>query len=170
MRLVYGQDRDVAHWVCERVPHLAERIAHFPYGEVLGPATAIGVVSEDGRMLAGVIYHSFDPFVRSIEISCASDGPRWGNREVFRSLLRYPFGQLQCQRCTAVTPRKATSTRRFLEGLGFKREGSARRGFGSDNAIIYGLLVEEWEAHPLNRPWRERLDGQEKRALAAAAA
>ena len=162
MSLLLGRDADVAHWVCERIPHLALRIPHLEYGQVLGPAAAIGVLDPAGRMMAGVIYHGYDPFTGSIEISCAADGARWGNRETFRALLRYPFEQIDCQRVSAVTPRRGTRTRHFLEGLGFKREGSIRRGFGDDNAIIYGLLSEEWAAHPINRPRRHgELNGQE---------
>lgn len=171
MNLLLGHDADVAHWVTERIPYAAVRIPYFDRGQVLGPNVAIGVVSEDGRLLAGVVYHNHDPFVRSIEVSCASDGARWGNREVFRALLRYPFDQLQCQRVTATTPRKATSTRRFLEGLGFQREGSLRRAFGDDNAIIHGLLAEDWANGRFCQPRRGALgDGQEVRTEAAAAA
>lgn len=144
MKLLFGHDADVTHWVTERIPHAAVRIPYFERGQVFGPAVAIGVLDKGGQLVAGVVYHNHDPFVRSIEVSCAADSPRWGSRQTFGSLLRYPFGQLQCQRVTAATPRKSTSTRRFLEGLGFKREGSVRLGFGNDNAIIYGLLAEEW--------------------------
>lgn len=173
MRLLFEHDRAVCHWVAERIPYLRPRIPYFEPGMVLGPASAIGVLGHDGALVAGVVYHNYDPFCRVIEISCASE-PRsgWLTREVARSLLRYPLGQLGCQRCTAVTPRKSTSTRRFLEGLGFRREGSARRGFGDDNAILYGLLAEDWAAHPINRPHRSRAavaDGQEILESAASA-
>lgn len=172
-RLVFGQDAAVAHWTAQRIPHVAWRIPEVGFGQAFGPSAAIGVADEQDHLLAGVVFHNWDSHHRVIDISCASDGPRWFSREIARSVLRYAFAQIQCQRLTAVTPRKATSTRRFLEGLGFKREGSARRGFGDDNAIIYGLLAEDWAAHPINRPRAEReglTDGQEIRALAAAGA
>lgn len=145
-RILYGHDLDVAHWVAERIPHMRERIPYFEPGMVFGAPAAMGVLDEDGRMIAGVVFHNYDPFVANIEVSCAAESPRWGNRETFRTILRYAFDQINCRRITAVTPRRATSARQFLEGLGFKREGSARFGFGTDNAIIYGLLSEEWAA------------------------
>ncbi len=173
-RILYGHDADVIHWVCERVPYLAIRIPYFDRGAVLGPAVGLGVLDDDGRLIAGVVFHGYDPFVKSIEVSCAADSPRWGNRETFRELLRYPFSQIQCQRCTAATPRKATSTRRFLEGLGFVREGSIRLGFGDDNAIVYGLLCTDWENGRFCRPRhseRGGLEGEQKiRTLGAASA
>lgn len=155
LSILFGQSEDVAHWVCERIPYLKERIPYFTYGKVLGEAQALGVVDAEGAMLAGVVFHNWDPFAGNMEVSCAAGSPRWGNREIFRAILRYPFSQAQCTRLTALTPRRvaagATSPRRFLEGLGFQREGSIRRAFGQDNGILYGLLREEWEAHPLNR-------------------
>lgn len=154
MNLLLGHDAEVIHWVCERIPHLASRIPYFDKGAVLGPAVGIGVLGAGGELIAGAIFHGYDPFVRAIEVSCAAATPRWGNRETFRAILRYPFDQLQCVRISAVTPRSATSTRRFLEGLGFRREGSIRRGFGSDNAIVYGLLREEWLEGRFCRPVR----------------
>lgn len=160
MNLLHGHDADVTHWVCERIPHLAIRIPYFERGQVLGPAVALGVVDETG-IIAGVVFHGYDPFVKSIEVSCAATSPRWGNRETFRSLLRYAFDQCKVQRVTACTPRRATSSRRFLEGLGFQREGSIRRGFGDDNAILYGLLVEDWASGRFCAPRRVLTDEQE---------
>ena len=167
--LVVGEDAAVTHWTCERIPHLALRIPYSPPGMVLGPTSAIGVT--DGQhMLAGIVFHGYDPYVQSIEVSCAAEDRRWANREVFRAVLRYPFAQLDCQRVTAATPRRATSTRRFLEGLGFRREGSIRRGFGDDNAIVYGLLREEWLEGRFCCPRGALTDGEEKRPTAPSGA
>lgn len=151
MRLLFGHDADVTHWVCEHVPHLAVRIPYFERGQVLGLAAAIGVLDARGEMVAGVVFHAYDPFVRSMEVSCAAVTPRWGNRETFRAILRYPFEQCKVVRLSAATPKRSTSPRRFLEGLGFRREGAIRRGFVDDTAILYSLLAEDWAAHPLNR-------------------
>lgn len=155
MRLLYGHDAEVTHWVCSHIPHLAERIPYFELGQVLGPSAAIGVLNRAGDLVAGVAFHGYDPFVKAVEVSCAATDPRWATRSNVRAIMRYVWETAGCQRCTAVTPRRsppgATSPRRFLEGLGFQREGSIRRGFGSDNAIVYGLLREEWEQGRFNR-------------------
>lgn len=174
MNLLYGHDADVIHWVCTHIPHLAVRVPYFDKGAVLGPAVGIGVLSPAGDLIAGTVFHGYDPFVKAMEVSCAAITPRWGNREVFGAILRYPFETADCQRLTAVTPRRspegATSPRQFLEGLGFKREGSIRRGFGSDNAIVYGLLREEWLEGRFCRPRRGVAGGQEIRPDAPACA
>lgn len=144
MRLLFDHDRTVADFVARLIPHMAVRVNDFGFGEVFGVGAAIGVLNDRQNLVAGVVFHNYDPYVHSIEVSCAATSKVWAETDIVRAILRYPFVQLGCQRCTAVTPRKATSPRRFLESLGFKREGSVRRGFGDDNAIVYGLLREEW--------------------------
>lgn len=169
MNLIFGRDAEVAHWVAERIPYLAVRIPYFQKGMMLGPCAAIGVANEFGEPLAGVIYHAHDPFVRGMEVSCASTGARWANREVFRALLRYPFEQCNIRRLGAATPKRSTSPRRFLEGLGFRREGSLRYAFGDDSAILYGLLAEEWAAGRFCQPRGALRDVQEEPYAAACA-
>jgi RimJ/RimL family protein N-acetyltransferase len=145
MRLILDQSEDVAAWVAARIPQMAGA-ADF------GPATAIGVASEDGRALGGVVFHGYQPRFRNIEVSFASETPRWLTRNLIRQILAYPFDQLACQRLTAITPKKARAARAFLERFGFKREGVVRRGFGDDDAIVSGLLKGEWE----RSRWQDR--------------
>ena len=137
MRLVW-QDPDVAAWVAARIPQM-EGAGDF------GPCQAVGVVSESGEALGGVVFHNWQPRFKNIEVSFASASPRWLSRNLIRGILSYPYAQLGCARITAVTPRRATSARRFLDVFGFRREGLVRRGFGTDDAVISGLLRTEWE-------------------------
>jgi RimJ/RimL family protein N-acetyltransferase len=139
MRLVLGRDADVAEWV-------GRRIAHVGSGAAFGPCAAIGVATEDGSLIGGVVFSNWQPACRSIEASFASETPRWLTRRIIGGILAYPFGQLGCQRMTAITPRKARAARRFLDAFGFKREGLVRKGFGDDDAVISGMLKREWEA------------------------
>lgn len=155
MNLLFGQDAFVAAWVAQRIDHVSS-------GEDFGPCAAIGVMSSEGLMLGGVVFNNYRPRYRDIEVSFAAEATaeirdratrertrqvsaaRWLTRPIICGLLSYPFAQLNCQRITGVTPRKATSARRFLDHFGFKREGLVRRGFGDDDAVISGLLREEW--------------------------
>jgi RimJ/RimL family protein N-acetyltransferase len=151
MRLVLGQDALVAHWVALHIPQLAEHARANPNLLMFGSCAAIGVADAAGQLVGGVVYHNYSPITRNIELSFASTTPKWLTRSLIRALLSYPFDQLGCNRITGVTPRRATSARRFLDKFGFKREGVVRRGFGNDHAIISGLLRKEWEAHPIFR-------------------
>ena len=142
MHLVFNDDANVAAWVAARIPHMN--------GEAFPPSTAIGVVDEDGQALGGVVFTNHYPAFGSIEASFASASPRWLTKSLITAILSYPFAQLDCQRVTTITPLKATSARVFLEVFGFKREGVIRRGFGSDDAVISGLLRKEWDRSPFN--------------------
>lgn len=144
-----GQDADVARWVADRIPHMG------PAGS-FGACAAIGVVSEAGEPLAGVVFNNWLPDWGNIEASFASVSSRWLTKSLIRGIMHYPFGQLGCQRVTALTPRLARPARRFLDTFGFKREGLIRKGFGSDDMVVSGLLKDEW----LNSRWM-RQRGQE---------
>jgi RimJ/RimL family protein N-acetyltransferase len=156
MKLLFGSDLFVADWVAQRIPSAARRMHESELGQAFGPATAIGVVDSRGELVGGLVYHAYDKWCRSIELSCAATTGRWLTREIVCALLRYPFDQLSCVRVTCVTPRRATSVRRFLQHLGFKREGLVRRGFGNDDAIILGLLRNEWRRSRWVQPLAER--------------
>ena len=145
MRLVLGRDAWVGGWVARLIPHVGT-------AEAWGPYAAIGVESEEGEPLGGVVFSGYQPAYRSIEVSFASASPRWLTRPIICAMMRYPFDQLGCQRLTAVTPRRNKPARRFVEVFGFKREGLVRRGFGDDDAVISGLLRREWDASRWARP------------------
>jgi RimJ/RimL family protein N-acetyltransferase len=138
MRIVLGRDPEVADWVARRIPHVGS-------GAAFGPCAAIGVEAEDGALLGGVVYSNWQPACRSIEASFASAAPRWLTRRIIGGILSYPFDQLDCQRITALTPRRAKAARRFLDAFGFRREGLVRLGFGDDDAVVSGMLRREWE-------------------------
>lgn len=163
MRALYGQHEAVADWVAAHIPKMAEPMRSAPYGLAFGPSKAIGVVNEAGELVGGVVFHNWQPTFRSIELSFAASSRRWLTQTIVGELLRYPFDQLDCQRVTGFTPRKATSARRFLDRFGFKREGLVRRGFGDDDAIISGLLRKEWQRSKWARPLPERLTERARR-------
>lgn len=131
-----------------------------------GPCFGFGIVGEDGWPLGGAVYHNYHPEYRSIEISFATATKRCLTRQIIREILSDPFARLDCQRVTAVTPRLARPAREFLERIGFKREGLIRKGFGTDHAVVYGLLKSEW----LSSKWmKDRALGQVRTDPASAA-
>lgn len=143
MRLAIGYDREVAHWVGSMLPHIGD-------GDAFGPCAAIGVINDAGQAVAGIVFNNHIERYRCIELSMASIDPRWVTRSVLTGILAYPFEQLGCVRVTTITPRKNKRALTFNRKLGFKQEGIVRRGFGSQDAIICGLLAKEWRESPFN--------------------
>ena len=140
MHLVLDQDAGVAAWVAQRIPQMADCDLQNPFG----PSIGVGVVSEDGVPLGGVVFHDWQPRFKTVQASFAADSHRWLTRRILVGILSIPFDQWGCQRINALTPKRNKAARKFLDTFGFKREGCARLGFGDDDAIISGLLKRDW--------------------------
>ena len=156
MRLVTGKDALVAKWVELHIPSMLG-------GAGFGPCTAIGVVNANEQPVAGVVFHDYQPHLRSVQISCAAETPRWLTKKLAGLIMAYPFSQLGCTRVTAITPSGTkASASRFLERFGFVREGVIRKGLGDSDAVIWGMLDTDWAASKFNVA--SIVDGQEKHA------
>lgn len=141
MRLVFGEDQHVAQWTANRIPAMAGS----PFAP---PFTAIGVADDAGAPLAGVVYSNYNPVAGVIEVSMAAASPRWARRGVIRALLHYPFKQLAVQKVFAVLPSTNTRALRFIEGIGFRREGVLARQFGhrpNVHAVIVRMFSEDYD-------------------------
>jgi len=130
--LVHGLDDLVGEWVARRIPAVGT-------SEGWRPFRAIGV-AEGRRLIAGAVFHAYSG--PDIQISFAAESARWATRSNIAGILDYPFS-IGCSRVTALCERKNKRVRKLLEGIGFKMEGVARRGFGRQDAMIYGLLSED---------------------------
>lgn len=58
--------------------------------------TTLGVM-EEGRLLAGVVYHNYSPEAGVIELSAAATSKRWLTRPVLKAMFGYPFDEIGCQ-------------------------------------------------------------------------
>ncbi len=142
MRLLLDQDAMVGGWVAERLPEAMRTVI------ATEPFRAFGVVDAGGELAGGVIYHGYRQQERSIEMSCAASRARWLTQGILRALFGYAFVNNGCQRVTAWVAGSNARSRRLLGGLGFRQEGVMRRALGEDDAVVFGLLEEEWRAGP----------------------
>lgn len=135
--LIYGHDRAIAEWVLERVPERPD----------FGPCVAIGVPNKDHtRLIAGVVYHFYQPHHGVIELSMAAESPMWARHDVISELLAYPFKQLGCYKvftCTDIANEKAL---RVNYHIGFTREAVLAHQFGKNrHCVICRLLQPEYD-------------------------
>lgn len=121
----------VVEWVQARVPH-----CHSGFG----PAAGIGV-ERDGQIIAGMVYHEYRKAYGTVQMSTAAIGP-WATRETLRVMFDYPFNQLRCQKIWAVVAARNRKGRVYAEKIGCEQEGYMKRGLGSDDAVLYGMLRE----------------------------
>lgn len=131
MSLLIGHDAAVADWVAA---NLGITIAP--------PYAAIGVLDDGGRLAGGAVFTGWD----GANIDVTVYGPRAVSRAALRAAFAYVFVQLRCQRLTARCRRSNVVSRRFMERLGFKHEGTQRRYWGptrDHDAMLYGMTRDE---------------------------
>ena len=131
MRVV--ADDSLTSWLEERIDHYTTQ----------SDTRIMAVLGDDDEVLAVAAYYNWSQHYRSIDVSFAADTPKWGTRHIMRSLITYPFEQLDCVRVTALVMATNHRARRLCEAVGFIEEGVARQGFHPDDAVIYGLLKSE---------------------------
>ena len=126
----FDRQEEMARWVQEKIG--CEAFQNY---------AAIGW-EEDGRLIAGVVYHDYLPKQKAITASIAGEG-RWATKRSLNGFFRYPFMQLQVNRITvcvrADNPRALDMDRR----LGFVEEGRLRLGYGDADMIVFGMLKHE---------------------------
>jgi len=137
--LLLDAQNDVAQWVAYRIPHIQT-------AENLGDFFAIGVLDSKGGVMAGIVYNNYRG--SNIELQFASENPKWATPQNIGLLLSYPFDHVGVPRVTSVVNKRNRRIRRFLEGIGFKNEGTLRNCLllpdgKLENAIIYGMIRRE---------------------------
>lgn len=153
MRLILNSPAEVSAWVAARIPQMGGQ----PFS---GVTWAIGVEAENGKPLGGVVFTNHIPAWRTIEISFASDSPRWLTKRMISGIMAYPFDQLGVQRLTSVTPKKNKAARAFIDAFGFRREGCCWRALGTDDAIISRLSRRDWAESRFNVRRRQPIPDQ----------
>lgn len=124
--------------------------------------TTIAFLERGVGIIACAMFHNYRN--TDIEMSFAAEpgtGHKWGQRDLINMVLRYPFDQLGCNRCTMIIRKDNKRARHTAQRLGFKQEGKLRNAdVDGQDMFIYGLLPGE------NR--FERVEnGQEKQSEAA---
>jgi RimJ/RimL family protein N-acetyltransferase len=137
VRVLCGHDADVAEWVASRIPHVGK--------DGFGPCAAIGVVSLQGVLMAGVVFHDYQESFGTVQLSCAAETPRWASRNVVRAILHYPFVQRGLNKIWTATPHENERAIRFNKGIGFRPEATLRHQFGPKrHAVVCSMLRSEY--------------------------
>tara|TARA_Y100001973_G_C5203922_1_gene339935 strand:+ start:3665 stop:4093 length:429 start_codon:yes stop_codon:yes gene_type:complete len=135
--LLYGHDAEVAEWVFENIPHLGN-------GD-FGPCAAIGVLSKKHEIVAGVVYHDYQPDYLTIQLSMASVTPFWAKPDNIKGLLTYPFHQLGVNKIWTATPHESERVIKFNRHLGFTQEAVLAHHFGPKrHAVICRMLKPDF--------------------------
>lgn len=82
-----------------------------------GNCATMGVI--DGKtLIAGMVFHNFNPECGTIELSGAATSRRWLTRAVFNAMFGYAFDQCGCQMLVARHSEHNTRLRRMWSAVG----------------------------------------------------
>ena len=137
LRYVFGHDEAVATFVTQLIPHNA--------GRDMGRVKTIGVIDEDGRLIAGIVYGNWDPRAGVIEIAAAAISPRWLTRRTIELMYRYAFEAAGCQMVVQRTPADNERLLRQLAVGGYNFYLVPRLLGRNRDCVIATLTKEAWE-------------------------
>lgn len=140
---VYGREDIIAPWVASMIPELRTSF---------GPCAAIGVVDDEGSIIAGAVYHDYMPHAGVVQMSVAAlPHSGWLTRETIRRCWSFPFQYLQCQMIIMVVPYEQERILRQLAVGGFAFVQMPRLMGRNRHAVIATLTEEDWAKNPLYR-------------------
>jgi len=131
---VFGQKEFVAKWMAGRIPGM-EIDDGLSY-------EAIGVCSDKGELIAGVLFNHYTGHDISMHIA-ALRGRLWATPGVISTIFGYPFNQLQCRRVTGFVSARNVATIAFDKKAGFVEEGRLRDATPEGDMIILGMTRNE---------------------------
>lgn len=122
-------------------------------GERLGctftpPYEAVAILDDSDQIRGAVVFNDYAD--SNIEMTCV--GRNWLTPQVAHDLARYCFDTLKCHRVTMRTRKSKRDVRAMILRLGAKQEGTLRRWYGNEDAIIYGLLKDECRFYKGQKP------------------
>jgi len=157
MQYVYGHDEAVANFTAALIPHVGDR--------GFGPhIKAMGVIDEDGKLIAGVVFHNYDPDAGIIEISGAALDKRWITRETIARIYQYPFLFCGCQMVIQRVPADSENVLRILAAYGYTFIKIPRLFGRERDGVLCTLTYEDWIDNKFNKRFRHYLPEQQEAA------
>ena len=130
-RILISEDDRVVPWVGSRVEE-----------DQFGQCSSIGL-EENGELIAGVVYNMYTGISVSMHVA-AVPTRRWLDRSFLYICFITPFKYMSCNRVTGLVRSDNALCIRFVEKLGFKKEGEMRQACDDgSNMMIYGMLKNE---------------------------
>jgi hypothetical protein len=152
---VYGYDEIVARFVAQLIPSCRER--GFPQA-----SKAIGII-KGVELIAGVVYHNYEPEAGIIEISGAAlPGYQWVTRETLKRSYVYPFLTCGVQMIVQRTPAEDERLLGMLAALNYSLI-KVPRMFGRDkDGVLCCLTYEAWVESKINKRFKFHLADPEQ--------
>lgn len=141
MRLLFGHSKEVAAFVASLIPGMARGF---------GNCQAIGIIDGDGALVAGLVYHNWEPEAGIIELSGAAIVRHWCGRHVMQFMYDYPFVDCGCQMLVQRNSAKNEHLNRQNRRMGYNEIRIPRGKGRNEDLIVFTFTDDQWAAHPLN--------------------
>lgn len=113
-------------------------------GVKLHPETQYIAHQISGKIATAVGFSNYRPD-SDIELTVATEGKGLKSAmELIRAVFAYVFDQSNCRRCTVRISERNEKSIKLATRLGFKVEGRLRQGFGDADALVFGLLRDDF--------------------------
>lgn len=115
-----------------------------------GPFCSMAVGDE--RLVAGVVYHNYQPEECTIEISCGATIKRWMTRDIIYAAISMPFDELECQALVARHAVDNYASRHIWKSLGAKEYIIPRLRGKDEPAEVVAILTDDaWNVSQFNK-------------------
>ena len=152
MRPLYHDDERVARFVADLIPH-----CHRGFGK----CRALGVTTNQGWLVAGIVYHNWDQEAGIIEMSGASITPRWLTRPILNAMHDYPFFPepvgAGCQMAVMRVPADNERLLRQLAEYGYTFINFPRLFGRHRDGVICHLTDDAWINSKFNKRLKQHL-------------
>jgi len=130
---IYGQHEIIGKFVAS----LIEGVEPSMWGKYV--AVGFGWQS---KIIGGAVFNEYSGF--DVNITIGATSPRWCTKGVLGEIAQRVYEDWGCKRMTALVGKNNKTSRKLIEGVGFKLEGKKRGGFdGLQDLMIYGMLKDE---------------------------
>lgn len=119
-------------------------------GRDFGNCQGLAVI-EAGTLIAGMIYHNYEPDAGIVEISGGGTSKRWLTKETLRVMFQIPFKDWGCQAVVMRVADHDEALHRMLGQVGFERYRIPRLRGREEAENVFVLTVEAWRANKFNR-------------------
>jgi RimJ/RimL family protein N-acetyltransferase len=127
-------------------------VSNIVYGEA-GQFSAYAslAVFDNGKLIAGVLYHHFSPRDGVMEMSAGAISKRWLTRPVLRAMFAVPFDLFGCQLAVLRVSEHNKTMLRIAKAYGFAEYVIPRLRGRSEAEHVLTLADETWRSNRFNR-------------------
>lgn len=147
MNFIYGNkaNPEVNRFLCDFVGQWV-----FGQPNDFGPCGSLGIC-EGKTIIAACVFHGWQPEYGVVELSLASNSPRWFSRRSVREILGICFGQLGCQQTVCRVAVDNAKIIKVLDFLKFTRVLLPNMQGRGKHEYLMMLTSDEWKANRMSK-------------------